>query len=197
MALSREVQERSQIFNALNASQVGGRIWQVQDTGQILQAKWIDPRIFRKMKLDKAENQKALAGMAAALKENSLSCGGCGSDLSPVLTSLLATYGLLHRFPEQLPPLAMQRSCSTAASVSTTSSLTEPVPLTSPSFPRAQTSPTISPRTYQCMEGTQRTCLPTDFPALAAQLRSLHPGSGSAPTSHLPVAFVACPPQHH
>lgn len=75
MALSREVQERSQIFNALNASQVGGRIWQVQDTGQILQAKWIELRIFRKMKLDKAENQKALGGMAAALKENSLSCG--------------------------------------------------------------------------------------------------------------------------
>lgn len=68
MALSGEAQERSQIFNALNASQVRGGIWQVQDTGQILQAKWIELRALRKMKLDKAEGPEGTGRNGSCLK---------------------------------------------------------------------------------------------------------------------------------
>lgn len=78
MALSREAQERSQIFNALNASQVRGRIWQVQDTGQILQAEWIEVRLFRLIKLDKAEEAEGIGQNGSCLKgEQSVFRGLC------------------------------------------------------------------------------------------------------------------------
>lgn len=43
-------------------------IWQVQDTGQSLQAKWIELRIFRKMKLDTAEEPEGTGRNGSCLK---------------------------------------------------------------------------------------------------------------------------------
>jgi hypothetical protein len=43
-------------------------IWQVQDTGQSLQAKWIELRILGKMKLDTAEEPEGIGRYGSCLK---------------------------------------------------------------------------------------------------------------------------------
>lgn len=123
-------------FNALDTSQVAGRILQVWDTGQILQVRWAELRLFRTMKLDGAEEPEGTGLDGSLIKGNSLSCRGGvslvpkgpvapllgrkGSDLSTVPASqspaVLCTASLLH--PHHCPcliPSFIASSVSTAS----------------------------------------------------------------------------------